>query len=195
MSAAVVILPQVWATAESRRCSVEVTRKKGPHRLQLVSRLEQVRASAAPVRRVIPVRPLVDAQERGNFAFYRKYTEGMLLRSMRMSLEAARVPSFMGRAMFRTQVTNYKVQGFDDVVNFVADVDNCVAKLEEEQQRLVRRIGMQQYTLAEAAAMSGVSLRTVIRRYNEALDDLTRMFLERKMMEPLMASHDPRCEA
>ncbi len=192
MSAAVV-LPQVWATAVPER-ELDVTKRKGPHRLHLVSRLGRVQASAQPVVSVVPLRPLVAAQERGNFAFYRKYTEGMLLRSMKMSLEAARVPSFMGRSMFRTQVTNYKVQGFDDVVNFVADVDNCVAKLEKGQQYLVRRIGMQQYTHGEAAAMTGVSLRTVIRRYNEALDDLTRMFLERKMMEPMMASHDPRCE-
>ena len=190
MSAALVILPQVWATAEAGPAS-PVTERKGPHRLRLVGRMEAWGQQAAPA---IVSRPLAEANERGNFAFYRKYTEAMLRRSLKMSLEVARVPSMMGQSMFRARVTSYKVRGFDDVVNFVADVDNCVAKLDQSQQHLIRRIGMQQYTHGEFAAMTGLSMRTVIRQYNEALDDLTRIFLRRRMMEPMMASHDPQAE-
>jgi hypothetical protein len=46
---------------------------------------------------------------------------------------------------------------------------------------------LQEYTQGETAAMAGIPLRTVIRRYNESLDDLTRMFLERKMLEREMS--------
>jgi hypothetical protein len=34
--------------------------------------------------------------------------------------------------------------------------------------------------------MLGIHLRTVIRRYSEALDKLTRVLLERKILQPLM---------
>ena len=59
-------------------------------------------------------------------AFYRKYTEGLLRRYVRLSMEAGRAPSLLGREMFRGNVTNYSVQGFDDVVIFVHDVESCV---------------------------------------------------------------------
>ena len=183
MSAAVVILPRIWATSsaihavgdcvglDSTPSSAPVEQRKGPHSLRLV------RASAQ-----------VDAKP--ELAFYRKYTEGMLRRYMKLSMEAGRVPSMLGQEMFRGKVTSYKVRSFEDVVIFVHDVGNCVATLEAGQQHLIRRIALEQYTQAETAAMLGISLRTVIRRYAEALDKLTRLFLERKMLEPLTACRD-----
>lgn len=42
-------------------------------------------------------------------------------------------------------MTNYSVTGFDDVVIFVHDVEQCVKMLSEEQQLLVRRIALQAY--------------------------------------------------
>jgi DNA-directed RNA polymerase specialized sigma24 family protein len=102
---------------------------------------------------------------------------------MKLSMSGGRVASLLGRELFRTNVTHYKVEGFDDSVIFVADVESCIAKLDRAQQYLVRRIGLQEYTQYETAAMAGLPLRSVIRRYNESLDDLTRMFLERNMLE------------
>jgi hypothetical protein len=49
-------------------------------------------------------------------AFYRKYTEAMLRRYMRMSMEAGKVPSLLGQEMFRGHVTSYRVESFEDVV-------------------------------------------------------------------------------
>ncbi|MEO8737190.1 MAG: hypothetical protein ABI380_11700, partial [Edaphobacter sp.] len=76
MSAALVVLPMVWATA---RMQETVERK-----------------AIAP-----------------ELAFYRKYTEALLRRYAHMSLELARVPSLLGKEMFRGKVTNYVVHGFD----------------------------------------------------------------------------------
>ena len=122
-----------------------------------------------------------------SLAFYRKYTEGMLRRYMRLSMEAGRAPSLLGREMFRGKVTNYRVHGFDDVVIFVHDVESCLATLEEGQQHLIKRIALQEYTQGETAGLMGLSLRTVVRRYADALDLLTEIFLERKLLEPLKA--------
>ena len=115
MSAALVILPMVWATASAPAKPVEKLPEPG----------EQ--------RRTAP-----------ETAFYRKYTEGLLRRYVRLSMEAGRAPSLLGREMFRGQVTNYSVQGFDDVVIFVHDVQSCVAELDEGHQHLIRRIAFGQ---------------------------------------------------
>jgi hypothetical protein len=150
VSAAVLVLPRVWASVP-----VQVT---------------------AHQEEVTPLRP--------ELAFYRKYTEAMLRRFVSMSMEAGRVPSLLGKEMFQTRVTNYVVHSFEDVVIFVHDVEKCIAKLDSEQQMLIRRISIQQYSQADVAGMQDQPIRTVIRRYNEALDRLTKIFILAKLLEP-----------
>ncbi len=119
-------------------------------------------------------------------AFYRKYTEGMLRRYLRLSMEAGRVPSLMGREMFRGRVTSYRIRAFDDVVIFVHDVDRCLGRLTELQRSLVERIALQEHTQGDAAQLLGMSLRTVVRKYAEAIDELTEVFLDAGMLEPMI---------
>jgi len=133
------------------------------------------------------VEVVTQQQATPELAFYRKYTEGLLRRYMRLSMEAGRAPSLLGREMFRGKVTNYRVHGFDDVVIFVHDVETCLAKLDEGQQYLIKRIALQEYTYVETAGMMGLCVKTVTRRYARALDELTEIFLERKLLEPLKA--------
>jgi len=160
MSAALAILPVVWATA-----TIKAVRERQP---EVVER----RRSAPEV------------------AFYRKYTEGLLRRYMRLSMESGRTPSLLGREMFRGRVTYYSVKGFDDVVIFVIDVESCIAMLTEGSQHLVRRIALQEFTQAETASLLGLPLRTVNRRYAHALDELTEIFLERALLEPSKAGRE-----
>jgi hypothetical protein len=159
MSAALVILPVVWATA-------------APSCLKTLPEVVEQKKTAPEL------------------AFYRKYTEGMLRRYVKLSMEAGRAPSLLGREMFRGKVTNYRVQSFEDVVIFVHDVESCLKKLDEGQQHLVRRIALQEFTQAETAGLLGLSLRTVHRRYADALDELTEIFLERNLLEPSKASQE-----
>ena len=174
MSTAMVILPKVWATASVSAAARAVNERKGPHSLRLV----QAYAEPVPVVQTpLRVQP--------EMAFYRKYTEGMLRRYAKLSLEGGRVPSLLGREMFRGNVTSCKVSAFDDVVIYVHDVAKCMEMLGKGQQHLIRRIAVEEYTLGETAAMLGIPLRTVIRRYAEALDRLTRLFLDRELMHPL----------
>ncbi len=136
--------------------------------------------NAFPQRKVVRATP--------EMAFYRKYTEGMLRRYFRMSMEAGRVPSMLGRDLFRSKVTNYVVHSFEDVVIFVHDVETCLKLLEPAETRLIQRIAIQEYTQSEVARMMQISERSVVRRYNESLDELTALFLERKLLEPMMES-------
>lgn len=154
--------------------------------------LHGVRASAAstPVQRqqrpVCGELPRVFARRATEeMAFYRSRTEGMLQRYTRMSMEAGRVPSMLGRELFRARVTNYEVHSFEDVVIFVCDVEKCLEELDALSQKLLKRIAVQQYAICEVAGMMGMSERSVVRRYHEAVDELTSLFLERKLMEPM----------
>jgi RNA polymerase sigma factor (sigma-70 family) len=156
MSAAAV-LPFVWATATPRPVP-----SSSPN---------------SPQHRTRPVEP--------QMGFYRKYTEAMLRRYVRMSMEAGKVPSLLGKEMFRGKVTSYRVESFEDVVIFLHDIDKCLERLDPDQQSLISRIALEEYTLAETAALLGLPLRTVIRRYWRALDRLTRIFLAVKLLEPL----------
>ena len=193
MSALAQVLPMVWATV------AQVTERKGPQRI-VAGGVATLAVAAASLRSLVVVGPSPAKQEgfvfedrkapvamAGQLAFYRKYTEGLLRRYVKMSMEAGRTPSLLGQEMFRGKVTSYKVQSFEDVVIFVHDVGRCVAKLDSGQQHMIRRIALQEYTQGETAAMTGLSLRTIHRRYNEAIDRLTAIFLSAKLMEPLSA--------
>lgn len=123
-----------------------------------------------------------------SIAFYRKYTEGLLQRYVRMSMELGRAPSLLGKDLFRARVTNYVVHGFDDVVIFVHDVEQCLAKLGTEQYLFIERIALLEYTQVEVAGLMGLTVRTLVRRYRNALDALTRLLLERGLLEPMIES-------
>jgi hypothetical protein len=171
-------LPRVWAvagpvaTAGLQRCS---------RALRAVERLPTPPFAMKPQRMGHPERA---ESRRPELAFYRKYTEALLRRYMRLSLEAGRVPSLMGREMFRGNVTHYRVHNFEDVVIFCHDMEKRLAQLGPLDQQLVKRLGLQQYTLVEVAGMLGLTVRIVLRRYVHALDGLTEMFLEDRLLEP-----------
>jgi hypothetical protein len=116
-------------------------------------------------------------------AFYRKYTEGMLRRYMYRSMEIGKVPSLLGDFSFRGKSSNRKAYSFEDSVIFVHDVERCLARLNRLERELVGRIALQEYTLAETAALMGMSVRTVVRRYSEALDRLTQVFLRLELLQ------------
>lgn len=131
-------------------------------------------------------------QPKVELAFYRKYTEAMLKRYLRFSMSTGRVPSLLGRELFRGNVTSYRVHGFEDAVIFCFDVEKRLGRMQVMDQQLIKRIALQQYTQGEAAGMLGLSLRNCIRQYGYALDRLTEMFLEAGMLEPLKSCQEGR---
>lgn len=195
MSAAAVVLPMVWAYA----CP-QVAEKKGPQRVDggpalhsaAVGLRQLAIVGASPAKQEVCGPSVLKSQAvlTGQVAFYRKYTEGLLRRYVKMSLEAGKTPSLLGQDMFRGKVTSYKVTSFEDVVIFVHDVGQCVAKLDKEEQHLIRRIAMQEYTQGETAGIMGLSVRTVHRKYTEAIDRLTGILLDRGLLEPSVACQE-----
>lgn len=159
----IAVLPRVWATAS------ETAEQVVEHSLR--SEREQ-----GTERKGRP---------RTELAFYRKYTEAMLRRYGQMRMERGRVPSMLGREMFRGKVTSYRIRSFEDAVIFRLDVERCLATLSTMEMQLIRRIALQEYTQGETAGLLGMSLRGCVQKYGEALDRLTAILLERKMLEPL----------
>lgn len=138
--------------------------------------LQQLANPVPPVEVRRPAEP--------EMAFYRKYTEGMLRRYVRMTMEAGKVPSLLGQEMFRGRVTSYRVESFEDVVIFLHDVEHCLDRLDPDQRDLISRLALQEYSLGETAVLLAVPQRTVVRRYLRPLDRLTRIFLAVKMLKP-----------
>lgn len=164
----VIVVPQVWASAAPlpvRPESLETSRR---------SRQDAELGRAA-------TRPVPEAE----LGFYRKYTERLLQRYVQMTMEAGRVSSLMGREVIGGKASNYRVHGFDDTVIFRLDVEKCLRKLEPRDRQMIRRVAIQEYTQAEAAELMGMSLRTVVNQYGRALDRLTRILLDTRLLEPL----------
>ena len=115
--------------------------------------------------------------------FYRKYTETLLRRYLRTSMDVGRCPSVLGNLAFRGKSSHSNSRNFEDAVIFVHDVETCLNKLDRVGRELVARIALQEYTQNEVAGMSGMSVRSVMRRYGEALDRLTEILLDVELLE------------
>jgi len=176
-----VVLPRVWAVAEGsgfraqgsglRVADLEpvISEGDGGGAITPISKCER---SGAPA-------PLPE------MAFYRKYTEALLRRYMRMSMSVGRVPSLMGREVFRGQVSSCRVTSFEDVVIFCYDVEKCLKVLDAQERELIKRIALQSYSQGEACALLGISLRSCVRLYADALDKLTQVLLDSRLLKPL----------
>jgi hypothetical protein len=89
-----------------------------------------------------------------------------------------RLPSLLGRELFRTRVSSYHVTSFEEAVIFVRDVERRIQKLNEFDRKLLTPIIFQEYTHDEAAEMLGCWRRTIGRRFTEALDRLSGFLLD-----------------
>jgi hypothetical protein len=119
---------------------------------------------------------------------YRDRTLSMLRRYQRLSVEVGRLPSLLGREFFRTRVTSYHAGTFEDAVIFVHDVARGLEQLGEFEHKLIAKIALQDYTQNEAARVLGCWRRTVGRRFPEALDQATEIFLDSGLLIRLPAT-------
>jgi len=123
-----------------------------------------------------------DAKPIETLGFYRKHTEKLLRQYMQTSMEMGRVPSILGNCMFRGRSSSSRRMSFEDRVIFVFDIEKCLKRLDVYSRELVGRIALQEYTQGETAALINQPLRSVARRYAEALDALTGMFLKYELL-------------
>jgi DNA-directed RNA polymerase specialized sigma24 family protein len=108
---------------------------------------------------------------------YRERTVALLRRFLKISIEVGRLPSLLGRELFRSKVTSYRMSSFEDGVIFVHDVERALDRLGEFQRQLIGTIIFQEYTQEEAAQILHCARRTVCREYPAALDRMSEIFL------------------
>lgn len=121
--------------------------------------------------------------DRKRIAAYRGYTQGLLRRYLRMSMSIGRMPSLIGRELFRAKVSSYRTHTFEEVVIFCHDMDKCLAQLNPGQSEILTRIAIEEYTICEVAAITGIDEQTVTRRYARALDRLSQILLDAGMLK------------
>src|SRR5579862_8073276 len=125
---------------------------------------------------------------------YRRRTVGLLRRYLRLSIEVGRMPSLLGREIFRAQLTAYKSSTFEDSVIFVHDVEHTLDRLHDFHRQLIAKVVLQEYSQEEAARLLGCTHRHAARVYVEALDRVSELFLERGLLTrlPETKSVDPK---
>ena len=126
---------------------------------------------------------------------YRDRTIAILRRYLRLAVEVGRLPALLGREFFRTRVTSYNTQTFEDTVIFVHDVERCVCLLNDTQIELIAVIVLQEHSHYESARMLRCTRRTIVRSFGEALDRLSEIFLEREILTRLPKKSPAAAEA
>lgn len=81
-----------------------------------------------------------------------------------------------------------------DAVIFVHDVARGLEQLGEFERKLIAKIALQDYTQNEAARLLGCWRRTVGRRFPEAVDQLTEIFLEAGLLLRLPVTDGARAK-
>ena len=116
---------------------------------------------------------------------YRKKTAALLRRYMRWSMEAGRLPSLLGRELFRAKVTAYTATTFEDRVIFIHDIEKCLNQLASFDREIVARVVLQEHEHLQAARILHCTRRTIERRLPEVLDELSEAFLKARLLEAL----------
>lgn len=127
----------------------------------------------------------------------------MLRRYFNMSMELGRLPSLLGREVFRSQVNNIHEAWFEDAVIYVHDVERCLESLHHFDKEVIARVVLQGYQQEDAAKLLRCTDRHVRRRLVIAIDVLSQLFLDRGLMiiakprryDNLVDSISASCEA
>jgi hypothetical protein len=114
---------------------------------------------------------------------YRQKTTALLRRYMRWSLEAGRVPSLLGRELFRAKISSYTATTFEARVIFLHDIERCLARLQEFDRQIVARVVLQEYDHDAAAKLLQCTRKTLERRLPELIDELSESLLKSDLLE------------
>jgi len=125
---------------------------------------------------------------------YRRKVVGMLHRYMRYSMDVGRLPSLVGREVFRSKVSKYTMVTFEDRVIFVHDMETCLSRLDVFTRDVLGRVVLQEYDHEEAAQLLGCTRMTVHRKLLEGLDRLADILLEVDLLSPLGGAQGKSCQ-
>jgi DNA-directed RNA polymerase specialized sigma24 family protein len=99
-----------------------------------------------------------------------------------ISSQVGRLPSLLGREFFRARVSHHAVPSFEEQIIFVRDVEMCLEKLDDEHAQIVDLVGLYDFSHDEVAEMLHCPRSSVSRLFAEALDTLSELFLQARLL-------------
>ena len=126
-----------------------------------------------------------------DFWLYRARTIALLKRYLRISIEVGRLPSILGRELFRSKVTSYRMSSFEDAVIFVHDVEEALDQLQLFPRQIIAAVLFQEYTQEQAAEVLHCGRRTIAREFPIALDRISEIFLTGGLLNHLPVCTEP----
>jgi len=121
-----------------------------------------------------------------NLATYpRARTMVLLHRFLRTALSLGRLPSIVGREIFRTRMRTQPARALEDAVLFVCDVERCISALTPFEQRLIAYCVLEDHSEWEASRQFQASQRNVSRCLARALDLLHESFCSKGLLRPI----------
>jgi DNA-directed RNA polymerase specialized sigma24 family protein len=148
--------------------------------VRIWQRVQMSRTHSHPLQKAARGGPACDLDP--GLWIYRQRTAALLQRYFRISLEVGRLPSVLGREVFRTRFNQRQNVSFEDAVIFVHDVERCLEKLDVFSQEVLVWVVLQGYSQEEASRLLGCARRTVLRHLPEALDRLSEILLEARLL-------------
>ena len=121
---------------------------------------------------------------------YRKKTWTLLRRYMQWSLEAGRLPSLLGRELFRAKITSYTATTFESRVIFLHDMERCLDRLQDFDRQLIARECLQEYDHEAAARILHCTRKTIERRLPDLIDELSETFLKAELLDRLPETNE-----
>lgn len=121
---------------------------------------------------------------------YRKKTWALLRRYMQWSLEAGRLPSLLGRELFRAKITAYTATTFESRVIFLHDMERCLDRLQDFDRQIVARLCLQEYDHETAARILHCDRKTIERRLPDLMDELSEAFLKAELLDRLPETNE-----
>lgn len=117
-------------------------------------------------------------RQRPDTMFFRSQTMAIVRHFYEIASQIGRLPSILGREFFRAKISHHAIPSFEEQVVFVHDVEQALARLNQQDAEVLALVGLFHCTLDDAAAMLGRSRRLVVDRYSDSIDKLAEIFLE-----------------
>lgn len=132
-------------------------------------------------------RETIDGREDGGAAradamFFRSQTLAIIRHFFEIASQIGRLPSILGREFFRARISHHAIPSFEEQAVFVHDVEQALARLNEQDAEVVALVGLLHYTLDDAAALLGRSRSLVVQRFADSIDKLAESFLEARLL-------------
>jgi hypothetical protein len=115
---------------------------------------------------------------RADALFFRGQALAIVRHFFEIASQVGRLPSILGRELFRAKVSHHAIPSFEEQAVFVHDVEHALGQLTDRDAEVMALVGLFHYSLDDAAAMLGRSRTGITARFSDALDRLAEIFLE-----------------